>query len=75
MREDLEQWKSPDFLSKNEKKLILLNLGFFSTAELLTANNLVAIFKRITNSECLQYLCRQIYEEAVHAETFVYSCK
>ena len=33
MQEDVEQWKSHSFLSAAERKLILWNLGFFSTAE------------------------------------------
>jgi ribonucleoside-diphosphate reductase beta chain len=51
------------------------NLGFFSTAESLTANNIVlSIYRHITNPECRQYLLRQAYEEAVHTETFIYCC-
>jgi ribonucleoside-diphosphate reductase beta chain len=53
----------------------LWNLGFFSTAESLTANNLVlAIYRHITNPEARQYLLRQSYEEAVHTDTFIYCC-
>jgi ribonucleoside-diphosphate reductase beta chain len=55
--------------------MILWNLGFFSTAESLTANNLVlAIYRHITNPESRQYLLRQAYEEAVHTDTFIYCC-
>jgi ribonucleoside-diphosphate reductase beta chain len=55
--------------------MILWNLGFFSTAESLTANNLVlAVYKHVTNPECRQYLLRQAYEEAVHTDTFIYCC-
>lgn len=75
MAEDRNQWNSPTFLSEAEKKLIRYNIGFFSTAELLTANNLIAIFEHVTNTECKQYLCRQIFEEAVHADTFIYCCE
>ena len=50
-------------------------LGFFSTAESLTANNLVlAVYKHVTNPECRQYLLRQAYEEAIHTDTFIYCC-
>lgn len=73
MQRDVEQWKSATFLSKTERRLILWNLGFFSTAESLTANNLVlAVYKHVTNPECRQYLLRQAYEEAVHTDTFIY---
>ena len=75
MHRDVEQWKSPDALTAQERKLIMLNLGFFSTAESLTANNIVlAIYRHITNPECRQYLLRQAFEEAVHTDTFIYVC-
>lgn len=75
MQQDVEQWKSSSVLSENERRLILWNLGFFSTAESLTANNLVLIvYQHITNPECRQYILRQAYEEAVHTDTFIYCC-
>jgi ribonucleoside-diphosphate reductase beta chain len=75
MQRDVEQWKSPDALTPQERHLILLNLGFFSTAESLTANNLVlAVYRHVTNPECRQYLLRQAFEEAVHTDTFIYCC-
>lgn len=75
MQNDVEMWKSPKALSADEKRLILWNMGFFSTAESLTANNIVlSIYKHITNPECRQYLLRQAYEEAVHTDTFIYCC-
>ena len=53
-------------LTDDERRMILWNLGFFSTAESLTANNIVlTVYKHITNPECRQYLLRQAYEEAV----------
>lgn len=75
MQHDVEQWKSQTVLSPMERRLILWNLGFFSTAESLTANNLVlTVYKHVTNPECRQYLLRQAYEEAVHTDTFIYCC-
>jgi len=75
MQDDIELWKKRDGLTEHERRMVLWNLGFFSTAESLTANNLVlAIYKHITNPECRQYLLRQAYEEAVHTETFIYCC-
>lgn len=75
MQKDVEQWKAPQVLSDTERRLIMWNLGFFSTAESLTANNLVlAVYKHVTNPECRQYLLRQAYEEAVHTDTFIYCC-
>lgn len=75
MQLDVEQWKSSAALTGFERKMILLNLGFFSTAESLTANNIVlAIYRHVTNPECRQYLLRQAFEEAVHTDTFIYCC-
>ncbi|MCB1181199.1 MAG: ribonucleotide-diphosphate reductase subunit beta [Chlamydiia bacterium] len=75
MGKDIEQWKS-NILSQDERKVILRNLGFFSTAESLVGNNIVlAIFKHITNPEARQYLLRQAFEEAVHTHTFLYICE
>lgn len=75
MQKDVEQWKSDDALTDEERKMIMWNLGFFSTAESLTANNIVlAVYNHVTNPECRQYLLRQAYEEAVHTDTFIYCC-
>lgn len=75
MQQDIELWKRKDGLSDDERHMILRNLGFFSTAESLTANNIIlSIYRHITNPESRQYLLRQAYEEAVHTETFLYCC-
>ncbi len=75
MQKDVEMWRSPTVLTADEKRLVMWNMGFFSTAESLTANNIVlAIYRHITNPECRQYLLRQGYEEAVHTDTFIYCC-
>ena len=75
MQKDVEQWKSDVVLSSTERRLILWNLGFFSTAESLTANNIVlAVYNHITNPESRQYLLRQAFEEAIHTDCFIYCC-
>ncbi len=75
MQKDVEQWKSSTALSDTERRLVLWNLGFFSTAESLTANNIVlALYRHITNPECRQYMLRQAFEEAIHTDTFIYCC-
>lgn len=72
MAKDIELWKSND-LSPDERHMILRNLGFFSTAESLVANNItLAIFRHVTNAECRQYLLRQAFEEAIHTHAFHY---
>ncbi|OYP34223.1 ribonucleotide-diphosphate reductase subunit beta [Rhodopirellula sp. MGV] len=72
MTKDIETWRG-NTLTDAERRVIMRNLGFFSTAESLVGNNLVlAIFKHVTNAECRQYLLRQAFEEAVHSHTFLY---
>jgi ribonucleoside-diphosphate reductase beta chain len=72
MGKDIEMWKS-NALSPDEKRVIMRNLGFFSTAESLVGNNIVlGIFKFVTNPEVRQYLLRQAFEEAIHTHTFHY---
>lgn len=72
MAKDIEIWKS-NLLTEGERLVIMRNLGFFSTAESLVANNIVlAIFKHVTNPEARQYLLRQAFEEAIHTHTFHY---
>jgi ribonucleoside-diphosphate reductase beta chain len=72
MAADVALWKS-DKLSEEERVIIKRNLGFFSTADSLVANNLVlAVYKLITNPECRQYLLRQAFEEALHTHSYQY---
>ncbi|WP_227377003.1 ribonucleotide-diphosphate reductase subunit beta [Haladaptatus halobius] len=74
MGDDVRQWNG-DELSDEERRLVEWNLGFFSTAESLTANNVVlALYEYVTAPECRQYLLRQAYEEAIHTDTFIYCC-
>ncbi len=73
MNADISLWKDPEGLTEDERTIIKRNLGFFSTADSLVANNLVlAVYKHITNPECRQYLLRQAFEEAVHTHAYQY---
>jgi ribonucleoside-diphosphate reductase beta chain len=73
MSRDIALWKDPTGLSDDERMIIKRNLGFFSTADSLVANNLVlAIYRHITNPECRQYLLRQAFEEAIHTHAYQY---
>ena len=73
MNADIALWKSEDGLTDDERTIIKRNLGFFSTADSLVANNLVlAVYRHITNPECRQYLLRQAFEEAVHTHAYQY---
>ncbi|HEY9685040.1 MAG TPA: ribonucleotide-diphosphate reductase subunit beta [Drouetiella sp.] len=73
MSRDIALWKNPNGLTDDERMIIKRNLGFFSTADSLVANNLVlAIYRHITNPECRQYLLRQAFDEAVHTHAYQY---
>jgi ribonucleoside-diphosphate reductase beta chain len=71
MSADIALWKDPNGLTEDERTIIKRNLGFFSTADSLVANNLVlAVYRHITNPECRQYLLRQAFEEALHSHAY-----
>jgi ribonucleoside-diphosphate reductase beta chain len=73
MNADIALWKKPDGLTDDERTIVKRNLGFFSTADSLVANNLVlAIYRLITNPECRQYILRQAFEEAIHTHAYQY---
>ena len=73
MSADITLWKSENGLSEEERRVVKRNLGFFSTADSLVANNLVlAVYRHITNPECRQYLLRQAFEEALHTHAYQY---
>ena len=73
MRRDIEQWKSKDVLSADERQAFETVLGFFTTADSIAANNVVlATYKHITSPECRMYLLRQGYEEAIHTHAYQY---
>jgi ribonucleoside-diphosphate reductase beta chain len=73
MTKDIALWKDPQGLTDDERLIIKRNLGFFSTADSLVANNLVlAIYRLITNPECRQYILRQAFEEAIHTHAYQY---
>jgi len=73
MSRDIALWKDPDGLTEDERRLIRRNLGFFTTADSLAANNIVlGTYRHITAPECRQYLLRQAFEEAIHTHAYQY---
>ena len=74
MEDDAGLWRLHT-LTKEERRLIECNLGFFSAASSLVANNVVLItYRYVTSPECRQYLLRQAYEGAVHMDAIIYCC-
>ena len=73
MTADVALWKDPNGLTEDERRIVMGNLGFFSTADSLVANNIVlSVYRHITNPECRQYLLRQALEEAIHTHAYQY---
>ncbi|MBI2444063.1 MAG: ribonucleotide-diphosphate reductase subunit beta [Candidatus Magasanikbacteria bacterium] len=73
MQKDIEQWRSPDVLSADERQALKTVLGFFTTGDSIAANNIVlATYRHVTSPECRMYLLRQGYEEAIHTHSYQY---
>ncbi|MFZ2832145.1 MAG: ribonucleotide-diphosphate reductase subunit beta [Minisyncoccia bacterium] len=73
MQRDIEQWRSKDALTADERKAFETVLGFFTTADSIAANNVtLAFYKHITSPECRMYLLRQAFEEAIHTHSYQY---
>ncbi|WP_298290281.1 ribonucleotide-diphosphate reductase subunit beta [Thiomonas sp.] len=73
MSRDIAMWKDPNGLTDDERLIVKRNLGFFTTADSLAANNIVlGTYRHITNPECRQYLLRQAFEEAIHTHAYQY---
>ncbi|HWU35098.1 MAG TPA: ribonucleotide-diphosphate reductase subunit beta [Methylovorus sp.] len=73
MSRDIAQWKDSSALTEDERLIVKRNLGFFTTADSLAANNIVlGTYRHITAPECRQYLLRQAFEEAIHTHAYQY---
>ena len=72
MQRDIEQWQT-GVLTEDEMRIVKRNLGFFSTADSLAANNIVlGTYRHITAPECRQFLLRQAFDEAIHTHAYQY---
>jgi len=73
MTRDIALWKDPNGLTEDERRIVKRNLGFFTTADSLAANNIVlGTYRHITAPECRQFLLRQAFEEAIHTHAYQY---
>ena len=73
MSRDIAQWKDSTALTEDERLIVKRNLGFFTTADSLAANNIVlGTYRHITAPECRQYLLLQGFEEAIHTHAYQY---
>ena len=73
MAADIHLWNDPKGLTDDERQIVKRNLGFFSTADSLAANNIVlGTYRHLTSPECRRYLLRQAFEEALHTHAYQY---
>ena len=72
MSKDIALWKS-DKLTDQERLMVKRNLGFFSTADSLAANNIVLnTYRHITAPEARMFMLRQAATEALHTASYGY---
>jgi ribonucleoside-diphosphate reductase beta chain len=73
MARDIADWKDPNKLSEDERLLVKRNLGFFTTADSLAANNIVlGTYRHITSPEYRMFLLLQAREEVIHTDAYAY---
>src|SRR5690606_19927355 len=73
MSRDITLWKDARGLSEDERRVVKRNLSFFVTADSLAPNNIVlGTYRHVTAPDCLQYLLRQAFEEAIHTHAYQY---
>ena len=48
MNRDIALWKDPNGLTDDERRIIMRNLGFFTTADSLAANNIAVSYTHLT---------------------------
>ncbi len=73
MARDIAQWNDGISLTPDEKRVVEISLGYFTTADSIVANNLVlAIYRHITAPEARMFLLRQAFEETIHTQSYQY---
>lgn len=73
MTDDIALWKSEDGLTPDERRIVEMALGYFSTADTVVANNLLlGVYKHITAPEARFYIGLQFREELTHAHAYQY---
>ena len=72
MGEDKQQWNS-DVLTESERWLFKTNISYLTASDNLVPDNLVdSVIKHITANEMAQYFRRQIAEESIHLESYLF---
>ena len=71
MAADIKQWTAKDVLTDAERLIVKRTLGFFASADTMVMNNLaLGAMRHITAPEALQFMARQIFEEALRAHSY-----
>lgn len=71
LQEDIEQWKKPNFLTENERRVYKRSLSFISNLDgIQTANLTTNIINQITSPEIILTVVRQAFEEALHVHSY-----
>lgn len=71
LQEDIEQWKKPNFLTENERRVYKRSLSFISNLDgIQTANLTTNIINQITSPEIILTIVRQAFEEALHVHSY-----
>jgi len=73
MQKDIEQWRSDDQLSDNERWIIRMGIGYFSAAEGIVGDNVIHVVRElVTAPELKLVLGRHAHEENIHADSLLY---
>lgn len=73
MKEDIALWRTQGGLTPAERRIVEYNLGFFTTADSLAANNIVlGTYRHITAPEARLFLLIQGAQEAIHTDSYAY---
>jgi len=73
MQKDVEQWRSNEAVSENERWIIRMGIGYFSAAEGIVGDNILHVVREmITAPELKLVLGRHAHEENIHADSLLY---
>ena len=73
MQKDIEQWRATDVLTKTDRWIIMMGVGYFSAAEGIVGDNILHVIRElVTAPELKLVLGRHAHEENIHADSLLY---
>jgi ribonucleoside-diphosphate reductase beta chain len=73
MAKDIEQWRDRAALSKVDRWIVRMGIGYFSAAEGIVGDNVIGVVRElVTASELKLVLGRHAHEENIHADSLLY---